>query len=109
MRSRLLVLFSVVLCLQGCGSAPADKTSAPAQTLAQTRPALAEAVVKCDYLDDVASASGRHGILADQALEETRAEVMRKAAALGATHLVWGPPHLAQGSTTSSGKAYLCK
>jgi hypothetical protein len=72
------------------------------------RPALADAVTGCQYLDDVTSVSSRYGIFASAALDDTKAQVLEKAAEAGATHLVWEAPILAYGSTTSRGKAYRC-
>lgn len=86
------------------GSAPTAASPAPSTV----RPVLADAVSNCAYIDDVASVSSRYGIFASQALEDTRGQVLTKAEALGATHLVWEAPVVAHGSTTSRGKAYRC-
>ena len=97
------------LLLAACAQPP---IAAPVVAQETPRPAVAvvlpEQVGKCQYLDDVASVSSRYGIFASAALDDTRAQVLEKAAAAGATHLVWEAPILAHGSTTSRGKAYRC-
>lgn len=101
---RAMMPAAAVTLLAACAAIPpAAPRGAPAVT-----PATADAVAKCQYLDDVASVSSRYGIFASAALDDTRAQVLTKASALGATHLVWEPPALVVGSTTSRGKAYRC-
>jgi hypothetical protein len=92
----------IALLLAGCATQGQLAVSGPA------RPATSEAVQGCTYLDTVASVSSRYGIFAASALEDTRAQALAKAGALGGTHLVWDAPSVAHGATTSSGKVYRC-
>ena len=99
---------AAVALFSACAQTPpavAPERTAIASTV---RPALPEAVAKCEYLDDVSSVSSRYGIFASAALDDTKAQVLTRAVQMGATHLVWEAPILAHGSTTSRGKAYRC-
>lgn len=97
--------FLIVAALaSGCASSPPSSTE-PARVV----PATLEMVAGCKYLDDVTSVSSRYGIFAERAQDDTKAAALRKAADIGATHIVWAPPAPAHGSTTSSGRAYRCE
>jgi hypothetical protein len=93
----------IALLLAGCAT-----QGQPAPVSGPARPATAETVQGCTYLDTVASVSSRYGIFAASALEDTRAQALAKAGALGGTHLVWDAQSVAHGATTSSGKVYRC-
>ncbi len=68
-----------------------------------------EAMVEgCEYLGDVDGTSGWGNIAASTGIENAKKEAMQKAAALGATHVVWR--QVSGGySPYVSGRAYRCK
>lgn len=98
-------VIALLLTMSACGTSP---PLAPSVSRKMPKPATLDTVKGCDYLDDVVVTSSRYGIFAAAAVDDTRSGVLDKAAALGATHLVWDAPQLTHGSTTSRGKAYRC-
>lgn len=93
----LTVLFS------GC-AAPSDRV----QTSSSVKPATADQVTRCTYLDDVVGTSSLYGVFAASAAENARLEALTKAEKLAATHVVWTPATGSHGSTSVTGKAYRC-
>ena len=98
---RFIPVFALILA--GC-AAPSDRV----QTSSSVKPATAEQVARCAYLDDVVGTSSLYGVFAASAAENARLEALTKAEKLGATHIVWTPAQGGHGSTAVSGKAYRC-
>ena len=88
------------LLLAGCATAPASMSA--------VQPATAERVASCAYVDDVVGTSGWYGVFATKGVDGARQDVLDKAAAAGATHIVWLPPTVTYGSTAAVAKAYRC-
>jgi hypothetical protein len=68
---------------------------------------MPETVERCQYLADVSGASSVGGAFASTGLENARSEAREKAAAMGATHIVW----VSAGGTylpNATGHAYDC-
>src|SRR3546814_11030339 len=76
------IFLLLVAALSGCASTPVARSAA-------VKPATAEAVASCEYLDDLAGASGRYGVFASSGAEKARMDLMAKAERIGATHVVW--------------------
>jgi hypothetical protein len=96
MRSALIVL----ALLAGCATT--------ATMPGPIKSAGADQVTACKYVDDVVGSSMWYGMFAAQGLDAARAEVLRNANLLGATHVVWNAPVTHFGGTSASGKAYRC-
>lgn len=96
------LLAAVVLGLVGCATdgAPPNKSTVKVTT--------ADAVTGCAYIDDVVGTSGWYGLFASRGVENARGELLIRAQASGATHVVWSAPSLTYGSTSVVGKAYRC-
>lgn len=62
----------------------------------------------CAYLDDLTGASGRYGVFASSGAEKARADLLKKAASIGATHVVWSDATAGYGGTSVEAKAYRC-
>src|SRR3546814_12731515 len=77
------IFLLLVAALSGCASTPVARSAA-------VKPATAEAVASCEYLDDLAGASGRYGVFASSGAEKARMDLMAKAESIGATHVEIG-------------------
>src|SRR3546814_7941450 len=64
------IFLLLVAALSGCASTPVARSAA-------VKPATAEAVASCEYLDDLAGASGRYGVFASSGAEKARMDLMR--------------------------------
>ncbi len=98
-----LAAITASLLIAGC--------AAPSSHLANSaavRPATAEQVKACAYIDDIVGTSAWYGMFASQGSENARQEALIRAEKAGATHIVWQPPTVLHGSTSVSGKAYRC-
>jgi hypothetical protein len=94
---------ALLLALSGCSMAPTERAAA-------VRDADDRMVASCQYVGDVEGSSGWGGPLTGkQGMNNSHNEARDKAAALGATHVVWtsvsGNMH--DGSMVSA-KAYRC-
>lgn len=99
---RTLICASAAL-LVGC--------AAPSSHVARSisvKPATAEQVAGCAYLDDIVGTSAWYGAFASQGSENARQEALIRAEKVGATHIVWNAPTVLHGSTSVSGRAYRC-
>lgn len=76
--------------------------------LGKVLPATAEQVASCRYIDDLVGTSGWYGVFASKGIDAARQEVLEKAAAAGATHIVWLAPSVTFGSSSAVAKAYRC-
>lgn len=94
--------------LAACALLASCAAPVPAVRSGSVKPATADQVARCAYIDDVGGASGWYGVFASQGIENARAEVLLKAEAIGATHIVWNPPTAVYGGTSVIGKAYRC-
>ena len=76
---------------------------------AKVKDAGERSVANCTYLGDVSGSSGASvlGMASDVSVENARNDGAEKAAAMGATHVVWGPFQSGQ-KTTIQGRAYAC-
>jgi len=92
---------AVAALLAGCSGSPPKPTQA-------IHPASAEEVAHCTYLDDVTGTSGWYGVFAEKGVANARTAALTKAAALGATDVVWQPVNAIYGSTSVNAKAYRC-
>jgi|GEM_PF-2982416 len=92
--------------LAACGTQAPTRPSTP-KAEHEVKDATPEQVANCTYLDEVSSVSGA-GALAAAARAGARREVINKAAALGATHLVWIESSEVLQTTTTRGRAYRC-
>lgn len=95
-----LVLILAAALLAGCATT--------ANLGGPVKPAEAEQVKGCAYLNDVHGSSMWYGMFASAGLDSARTDVLKRAQELGATHLVWSQPDSHFGGTTASGKAYRC-
>lgn len=102
MHIRPLLLLAMAATLTGCAATGAHRNTST------VIPTTAAAVTNCAYIDDVIGTSGWYGIFATQGIENARAELLTRAQAAGATHVVWSEPTLTYGSTSVVGKAYRC-
>lgn len=90
--------------LSAC-AAPVSQPDRPAAV----RPATAEDVAKCQYVDDITGTSGWYGMFAAQGIDNAKSEALARAQATGATHIVWADQKPVYGSTVITGKAYRCE
>ncbi len=102
-KSLLLPLFVLFV---GCATTSVSYTASRNGTVKAATP---EQVATCEYLDDIIGASGWYGVFASQGVDNARAEVLVKAANIGATHIVWQSNTVGYGSTSVAGRAYRCK
>ena len=93
MKVALLAVF-----LAACASAP----------VSTVQPATLDQVTACRYVDDIVGTSGWYGVFASKGVDAARADVLERAAAAGATHVVWQPPTVTYGSSAAVAKAYRC-
>ncbi len=100
-RGRRLTATLAALLLASCATTPVASSSS-------VRPASADAVAGCEYLDDLVGASGWYGVAASRGAENARADLLRKAESLGATHVVWADASSQYGGTSVEAKAYRC-
>lgn len=95
-----VALFFIVLLVCGC-----------ATTLSKNARPIIEAdiqmVQNCKYLGDVNGSSGWGGLAASVGMENAKREALEKAAALGATHVVWVNIH-GGFNPFVHGRAYKC-
>ena len=94
--------FFYVALLAGCASRAPEPPTLPVRAIA------AEKTANCTYVDTLVGASSWYGAFAERGIEKAKASVLEKAAAAGATAVVWGPPSLTYGSTSISAQAYRC-
>lgn len=97
----LFLSFGVILMVSGC-----------ATTLTSSAVRIVDADMKmtenCQFIGDVHGSSGWGNLAASTGMENAKNEAKEKAAAMGATHIVW--IGVAGGySPYANGKAYLCK
>jgi LDH2 family malate/lactate/ureidoglycolate dehydrogenase len=97
----VLIAGGVCLLLSGC----ATGLSAAGAKIQEADPKTVEG---CTYLADVHGSSGWGNLAASTGMQNAKNEAIERAAALGATHVVW--TNIAGGfSPYVSGRAYLCK
>lgn len=98
-----LLLFSIVVLLMASGCATTLTSSA-----ARIMDADMKITENCQFVGDVHGSSGWGNLAASTGMENAKNEAREKAAAMGATHIVW--TGMAGGySPYANGKAYLCK
>jgi LDH2 family malate/lactate/ureidoglycolate dehydrogenase len=98
-----VLLFSIVIILMVSGCATTLTPSA-----ARIMDADMKVTENCQFVGDVHGSSGWGNLAASTGMENAKNEAKEKAAAMGATHIVW--TGMAGGySPYASGKAYLCK
>jgi hypothetical protein len=93
--------------LGACGTQAPTRPSTPASDI-RVMEATETQVASCKFLEEVSSVSGK-GFLSGAARAGAQREVLNKAAAAGATHLVWMASSEVLESTTTRGKAYRCE
>jgi len=101
----LLKVFAIIMLtsLIACGCAT---TLSPSAT--RIVDADAKMVDACTYVGDVHGSSGRGNLAASAGIQNAKNEATEKAAALGATHILW--TNVSGGySPYVSGRAYRCK
>ncbi len=102
MQQTNLALTTLVLALAaaGCSSTPSNRALA-------VQSADERVVASCRLLGEVFGSSGWGGLAASSGMQNARIEAQEKAAALGATHIVW--LSVAGGfSPSAAGRAYRC-
>lgn len=95
-----LLMAGAVVALAGCATSYVAPSS--------VRPATAEQVASCRYIDDFVGTSGWYGVFATKGIDAARQDVLDKAAAAGATHIVWQPPSVTYGSSAAIAKGFRC-
>ncbi len=98
-----VLITATALAIAGC-AAPSSHVA----NSSSVKPATAEQVKACAYIDDIVGTSAWYGAFASQGSENARQEALIRAEKAGATHIVWQPPTVLYGSTSVSGKAYRC-
>lgn len=84
--------------------------STPAQHYSgQVAVSHAQAMERCEILGELSGSSGLTGLFGLKGVDDIRHDLMRRAEALGATHVVWGKPSVGYFSTTETARAYRCK
>ena len=96
-------ILALAIAFTGCAAPSSHVASSGA-----VRPATADQVRACTYLDDIVDTSAWYGVFASQGSENARQEALIRAEKVGATHIVWGQPTVLYGGTSVSGKAYRC-
>jgi hypothetical protein len=103
--SNYLKVFSLILLTSIIASGCATTLSHPAIKIQE---ADAKMVEGCTYVGDVHGSSGWGNLAASTGIQNAKNEAIEKAAALGATHIVW--TNISGGySPFVSGRAYICK
>lgn len=100
---KIPAIAAVAILLTGC-AAPSSNVAVSSSV----KPATAEQVARCAYIDDIVGTSAWYGAFASQGSENARQEALIRAEKVGATHIVWNSPTVLYGSTSVSGKAYRC-
>lgn len=90
---------ALAVLLPGCGGSAPRSVSA----------VESRAVAHCKYLEMVYGSSGWTGAFAQRGLREAREQAMARAAAVGASHIVWSPQGMRPGTTDAAAQAYLCR
>lgn len=90
------------LFLGGCATSPSPQA-------ARIIEADEQMVRGCKFLGHFRGYSGATGVFRDTGAENSRAEVLNKAAARGATHIVWLHITADWYNPSAEGRAYLCK
>jgi len=85
------------------GCATTMQTNSP-----QVTPATAAQIETCSYLDDLIGTSGMYGVFATRGADNALQDILVRAAAIGATHIVWTQTDAQHGSTSRQAKAHRC-
>lgn len=88
----------LLLLLTGCATTPPSAVRDADEAMA----------AQCRFVGEVSATSGWGGIAASHGIEAAKGSARTKAAALGATHIVWHPLGSAW-SPAVSGRAYSCR
>ena len=98
---RLPLLLAVISGLAACGSM--SNRYAGSVVASETG-----AMARCQYLGDISGNSGLSGFFALQGADSVKQDLLRRADAQGATHVVWDRPDVDYSSTTVVAKTYRC-
>ncbi len=96
---RILFVTAILATIVGISTAASPPAVVPAE---------AAAVEHCQYVDTFVGTSSLYGVFAAKGTAKARAQVLKMAAAAGATHIVWLETPQGAGSTQASAKAYKC-
>lgn len=101
---QILITLSVLatLTLGACATAP-DHYSG------QVVVSNAQATERCQILGELSGSSGLTGLFGMKGVDDIRHGLMRRAEAMGATHVVWGKSTVGYFNTTETARAYRCK
>lgn len=66
------------------------------------------AVARCRDLGSISGASGLFGFFAIKGADNVKQDLLRRADALGATHVVWNRPDVDYQGTSVTARAYRC-
>lgn len=69
----------------------------------------AQATERCQILGELSGSSGLTGLFGLKGVDDIRHDLMRRAEAMGATHVVWGTSSVGYFNTTETARAYRCK
>ena len=84
-------------------------TTTPRQYSGDVMVSTAQATERCEILGELSGSSGLTGLFGLKGVDDIRLDLMRRAEAMGATHLVWGQASMGYFSTTETARAYRCK
>ena len=84
-------------------------TTTPRQYSGSVMVSTAQATERCQILGELSGSSGLTALFGLKGVDDIRLDLMRRAEALGATHVVWGQPSVGYFSTTETARAYRCK
>lgn len=104
--TRMPAALSIVAVLAACGTQAPTRPNTP-RSDHKVLEVSADQVAGCQYIDEFISVSGK-GTLAAAARAQAQRDVLNQAGNRGATHVVYGEPTEAYGSTTTRGKGYKC-
>ncbi|MBC7702095.1 hypothetical protein [Aquabacterium sp.] len=99
---RLTLLLAATGGLAACGSMSSPRYAG--SVLASE----AGAVARCQYLGEISGSSGLSGFFALKGANDVKQELLGRADAQGATHVVWDRPDVDYTSTTVVAKTYRC-
>lgn len=101
---RILTTLSVLASI-GLGAC----ATAPDHYSGQVVVSTAQATERCEILGELSGSSGLTGLFGLKGVDDIRHGLMRRAEAMGATHVVWGPSTVGYFNTTETARAYRCK
>lgn len=84
-------------------------TTTPRQYSGDVLVSTTQATERCEVLGELSGSSGLTGLFGLKGVDDIRLDLLRRAEAMGATHVVRGQPSVGYFSTTETARAYRCK